>query len=394
VYPKPEESDVRIVLTLMVRDEADVIAAFLDHHLAQGVDLFVVTDNGSVDGTAEILEDYASRDLVDLRHDPVHRKQQAALVTGMARDAFTVHGADWVVNADADEFFVAVDPALTLRQALEGTPAELASFTVPVTNLTGAPAEEGTGIQRLVYRDRRPVSRLREVGIRAHPTSDAIHVGDPDVEVVQGNHEVSIPSTGTPPQEFAIEVLHLPWRSWGQYRRKIENTGRSYDANPDATPSPAHHGMRDWARLKAGALLPHYLIRHPDQAELASGLEAGWFVEERRLADSLASPVADVPLAPAIQEALPLLTATLEEAGRESLLEHESNEREIGMLRPRVIELEAELARVVHDRDGRESDRVALRRLADELEIELATLRARREVRLGGSIRRALHRDT
>ena len=85
---------MRIAMTLMVRDEADVIEAMLRHHAGQGVDVFVITDNGSTDGTVDISESFARDHDVDLRHDPVHRKQQSILVTGMARDAAIRHDAD------------------------------------------------------------------------------------------------------------------------------------------------------------------------------------------------------------------------------------------------------------------------------------------------------------
>ena len=45
------EVRMRIVMTLKVRDEADVIDANLRFHLAAGADFFIVTDNGSTDGT-------------------------------------------------------------------------------------------------------------------------------------------------------------------------------------------------------------------------------------------------------------------------------------------------------------------------------------------------------
>ncbi len=52
---------MRLAMTLMVRDEADIIGAMLDHHLRQGVDIFIVTDNGSIDGTREIIEEFSAR---------------------------------------------------------------------------------------------------------------------------------------------------------------------------------------------------------------------------------------------------------------------------------------------------------------------------------------------
>jgi hypothetical protein len=270
-----------------VRDEADVVAAMLEHHLAQGIDLIIVTDNGSVDGTTQILQAYADSGVVELHHDPVHRKQQHSVVTGMARRAFTEHGADWVVNLDADEFCVPVDAALTLREAFAHIPLELNAFTADVTNLVGAPAQRGSGIDRLIWRDLRTDDELRAVGIHAHPTPNALHRGDPDVVVAQGNHFVSLTSTGQPEPAYALEVLHLPWRSWEQTERKVVNAGRAYADNPDLKPSRNHHGMNDYRRYLGQRLRYHYLLRLPTEAELARGVESGSYVKDTWLRDHL-----------------------------------------------------------------------------------------------------------
>ncbi|GAA2076131.1 hypothetical protein GCM10009821_14160 [Aeromicrobium halocynthiae] len=257
-------SEPTIVMTLMVRDEADVVAAMIEHHLAEGVDLVIATDNGSVDGTREILADYAQTGRLELHDYLQHDKRQSQVVSSMASRAATEHGATWVINADADEFFVAVDPSMTLRDALRATPTGIGSFAVPVTNLTGAPARRGAAFERLVWRDLRKESTLMEtVALHAHPTSDVIHVGRPGVTVQQGNHGVDIPSMGRPDPAHAIEVLHLPWRTYEQYSRKIDHMGRAYEASTTLNPSPRHHGMRDYRFLRAGHLEALYMVRHP-----------------------------------------------------------------------------------------------------------------------------------
>jgi hypothetical protein len=270
---------MKMVVTLMVRDEVDIIAAMIEHHLAQGADLIIATDNGSVDGTAEVLQRYADLGVLELHHDPVYRKQQHALVTGMARRAYTEHGADWVVNADADEFWAPVDKRLTLRSALEAIPSAIRAFPVPVTNLVGPPAIRGSGIDRLVWRDIRTDAQLQAIGIYAQPTGDVVHRGDPEVVIAQGNHFVSIESTDPDPA-LALEVLHLPWRSWLQFERKVVNTGRSYEANPDLKPSKNHHGMADYRRHLAGRLWYAFLLRQPLEKDLAAEAANGTFAHE------------------------------------------------------------------------------------------------------------------
>lgn len=268
---------MRIIGTMMVRDEIDIVAAMVEHHLDQGVDLLMVTDNASVDGTTEALERYAATGRVELHHDPLHLKQQAKVVTGMARRARTEHRADWVLNLDADEFLVPVDKSLTVRECLQQIPLSLNAFTTPVTNLVGPPAWSGSGIGRLHWRDHRTDEQLQQVGIYAQPTPNAVHRGESDVVIAQGNHFVSLVSNGQPDAAVALEVYHLPWRSWAQLERKVINAGKSYENNPELRPSPNHHGMKDYRRYLEGRLREAYLARTPTRAELESGESTGAF---------------------------------------------------------------------------------------------------------------------
>ena len=266
---------MRIIGTMMVRDEVDIVAAMIEHHLDQGVDTLIVTDNASVDGTTEVLERYAATGRVELHHDPVHEKQQAKVVTEMARRARTRFRADWVLNLDADEFLVPKDKGMSVHQSLEATPLSLNAFTVEVENLVGPPAWNGGGVNRLQWRDRRPESKLEAAGLHAHPTPNAVHRGESDIKVVQGNHFVSLNSNGQPDDAVAMEVLHLPWRSWAQLERKVINAGKGYQANPNLKPSPRHHGMRDFQRYQNGTLQDAYLARTPARAQLAAGAFSG-----------------------------------------------------------------------------------------------------------------------
>lgn len=368
-----------LAVTLMVRDEADVIPAWLDHHVAQGFDVFVITDNGSEDGTTELLTAFAEREdvVVDLRHDPVHRKQQGTVVTGMARDAATVHHADWVVNADADEFLLPVDRSLTVRDVFEQLDPVIGAFTVPVVNLTGRLAESGAGLERLHWRDERPLEDLNAAGLLAPPTTNAIHVGDPEVTVVQGNHQVSVANGGEVPDALALEVLHLPWRSWAQYAHRVEVSGRAYEANPDLTPSPRHHGMRDYRRLQEGVLQATFALRFVTDAEA----ESGPFTRDDGIVEVLrraSSPTLDVPAGPLVPvEELDRLRAL----GR-AIVTRDRRIEELEQLEDVVRQGEA-TANTLRATVQFERDRAAaaLRELAAR-DAELAAMHARRVVRL------------
>ena len=72
-------------MTLLVRDEADVVDAQLAFHLSAGVDFVIATDNASCDGTTEILERYERAGHLRLLREPGDQMRQAEWVTRMAR---------------------------------------------------------------------------------------------------------------------------------------------------------------------------------------------------------------------------------------------------------------------------------------------------------------------
>lgn len=279
-----------LAMTLMVRDEADIIVPMIEYHLSAGVDVILVTDNGSIDGTRELLAAYEADPRITVMDAPTHDKNQSGVVTAMARRAATEFGATWVINADADEFFVPRNRRLTLRDVFGSMPTEIVSATIPVVDMTGTPARKGSGISRLTRRDeRREDSLYLSAGLHAHATHDAIHIASPDVVVAQGNHYVSLASEGAIPEELRLESLHFPWRSYSQFSRKVRNAGRAYTSNPVLSPSPRHHGMRDYRFDRAGVLEEIYLYRHPQSVdEAAHELPVdSWLVERlRQLVDA------------------------------------------------------------------------------------------------------------
>lgn len=319
-------------MTLMVRDEADIIGPMINHHLSQGIDKIIATDNGSIDGTYDILRSYG--DAIDLRLDPVQRKQQFSVVTKMARDAFEQYEADWVLNADADEFWLPATAAQPLRELFEEIPTSLRTFRTPVVDMTGAPALRGTGLQRLTLRDTRPRDRLHEIGLYSHSTPDAVHVGRSDIEVAQGNHSVNLTQDGALPDGLEIEVLHLPWRSWEQFETKVRNSGLAYESNPELLPSPNHHGMREYRRWKQGTLQAFYVLRHPGAEETAAALERGELQTDLRLAETLVNSVPDEEFATeAIGSARRYGAIFTNIENEHRRVERERNEREAELLR-------------------------------------------------------------
>ena len=91
---------MKIFGLMMVRNEADILRVNLLHHLAAGIDRFLVVDNGSSDGSDQILREMSRDGRVSWTRDD-GRYRQAEITTGLAHEARSA-GADWVIPIDVD----------------------------------------------------------------------------------------------------------------------------------------------------------------------------------------------------------------------------------------------------------------------------------------------------
>jgi hypothetical protein len=92
-----------VVVVCIVKDEADYLEEWIAYHVALGVDHFVIYDNGSTDGSAEVLERYINHGLVTRIDWPIGGGQLAAY-----NHALRMFGAaaTWLAYYDIDEFLV------------------------------------------------------------------------------------------------------------------------------------------------------------------------------------------------------------------------------------------------------------------------------------------------
>jgi hypothetical protein len=111
------------------------------------------------------------------------------------------------------------------------------------------------------------------------------HRADPDVRVLQGNHEVEGPRlTGSAVDDGRIEILHCPVRSYTQFANKIAKGGAAYERNTELPKEVGHQWRRLRALQEAGTFDEEWQKLLLTDDEIAAGLADGTLVEDDRLA--------------------------------------------------------------------------------------------------------------
>lgn len=278
IFPSTE-GDLKIIMTLLVRDEEDIIKQNIEYHLSRGVSHFIATDNRSIDGTTDILREYEQAGLLELILEESDNYAQHKWVTRMARQAAEL-GADWVINNDADEFWW--PDAATFQDVLAGVQKTSFAVSVERTNFLPRTNEAGHSLQRMTIRE---VASKNSLG---HPLPPKVlHRGSANVQVSQGNHSVTEPGGVKVLKCPALEILHFPLRSYAQFENKIVKGGEAYRRNTELPSGVGQTWRRLYEKYEMGALRSYYDEQALSSAMIADGLANGSLVEDRRLINYL-----------------------------------------------------------------------------------------------------------
>lgn len=270
--------DRRLVMTMLVRNEEDIIAENIEFHRARGVDHFIITDNRSTDSTPDILANYADLGWVSVIRETDDDYNQSKWVTRMARMASgSKHGASWVINNDADEFWFAA--CGNLKECLVNQPNDINAVTAPRHDFAYCFDEGSDWHQKMIYR--KLVSR-NHLGL---PLPDKMaHRAHPDIVVEQGNHMIK----GLGPLMVAqggIEILHFPVRSKKQFEQKILNGGAAYSRNVHLPKTIGRGWRKLYQTIQDEGSLSGYLDSYGvDENTIEAGLADGSLILDKRVA--------------------------------------------------------------------------------------------------------------
>jgi hypothetical protein len=212
----------------MVRNEEVRIGGAVRRLVAGGVDVVVVADNLSTDGTRDVLADLARELSVIVVDDREPAYYQGAKMSRLSRAAAR-HGASWIVPFDADELWYGMGGTISERlRGLRGdaAPAQVFDF------LPGADVAGADPYVAFTRRTRAPVTR--KTAFRAHLLAS----------VATGNHWVAQPVRQV---RDALVIRHYPYLDFDHFVRKARDGVAALGLTDHSSGIAGH--WRRWAAL-------------------------------------------------------------------------------------------------------------------------------------------------
>jgi hypothetical protein len=267
---------MKLIQTLVVRDEADIVDDQIRYHLDAGVDFVIATDHQSVDGTTDILESYVREDVLRRISVTDAIMRDGPWRTHMARLAAREHDADWVINTDADEFWMPRDG--TLKETFASVAPDYGIVFALSRHFVPRPNANAWRAGQMTFRVSPPVA-LNDPTSPYRPHLKAAHRAHPGVTVGHGAHTASCDTLRALHHWHPVDVLHFPFRSLEQWENKGVRRARG----------DSRLGQYIAALLasESGRSRDRYASLVVDDATLEEGLVTGSLRLDTRLRDAL-----------------------------------------------------------------------------------------------------------
>lgn len=269
---------MKLVQTLVVRDEADIVDAQIAYHLAAGVDFVLATDHDSEDGTTDVLRRYEREGILKLYRE-VGEMRESDWRTRMAREAASEYGADWVLNTDADEFWIPREH--TLKESLAAVPTGVGVVWATTCHFVPRPEDGSLFAERMTARFA-ATAALNDPTSPYRPHAKAAHRPDPAIRVRFGSHRVVSDTLMPLPAWHPADVFHFPYRTRAQYEEKTVRRARG--------DKPLGQYVKGLQAKEQGRIEDVYSKLVVDDEALARGVAAGSLVVDTRLRDGLRTP--------------------------------------------------------------------------------------------------------
>lgn len=220
-----------VFMTLLVKNEEDILEENLLFHKAMGIDGFIVTDNNSTDKTPEIIRKYERLGWIkEIIIEKGNNYDQEVWVDRMIvsdRDRFK---ADWVINADADEFWYT---------SLGDLKKEFSNNTanVVVCPLKCVVPCEQTKNWQWEYVVKKPLDIPEKYGLSKYSIfcrqiSKVAHRTQGYKRIYPGNHWVDMEIEKVM-KKSSIVIYHYTIRGYQYYLNKVINGGKALENNPN-----------------------------------------------------------------------------------------------------------------------------------------------------------------
>lgn len=267
-------SSRKLVMTLLVKNEIDIVRETIEFHLKFGVNFIIATDNNSTDGTLDVLKEFESRGVLHLIQEPSNAYSQAKWVNRMGDIAYKEYSADLIFHCDADEFWMPKSGNLK-TELMSNTLVDVLKVVTRNVILADKGGDEtfpedAKYIVKKVSKEQKVIAISNNRYLNKAHRKVLFKTQKRMLYVGMGNHRVVDPEHTTVQRISSdIIIFHFPSRGKTQFYRKVVEGGEALKQTTDIHDTAGAHWRKWYESYENGQLNEEYasMVLNQDAAD-------------------------------------------------------------------------------------------------------------------------------